>query len=181
MHSFKEEFGHFIINDPEWKSEKEIIICRNNTMTGEDMVTTAIKFCKRFGCSITEPVKYTSNDWSGGKISFRVKCHKLTYRGIYEYGNKKVLGAADPKLLQKDLDFYKESFGVTKCIHEGYKKQFYFEDNWSGNILHFPSLKMANEAACKQTGNVVYIYESFPYGRPPRIAKVAEASGVTPP
>lgn len=181
MHSWKEEFGSFIINDPDWKANKEIIICIDDKMTGEDMVTTAIKFCKRFNCSIAEQVKYIPDSWGGGKVTFHVKCHRLTYRGLYEDGNKKEMGPAHPNVSSKDIEKYIQSFGISECLHEDFKKDFYFKDNWNGEILHFPSLKKAQKAAVRQTGNVIYIYENFPYGRPPRIAKVAEASGITPP
>lgn len=181
MHSWKEEFGSFMVNDPDWKSTKEIVICIDDKMTGEDMVTTAIKFCKRFFCSIIGQVKYTPDSWGSGKVTFRVKCHKLTYHGLYEDGKKKIIGPANPMVSTKDIENYKKSFGISECLHENYKKDFYFKDNWNGEILHFSSLKKAQDAAAKQTGNVAFIYETFPYGRPSRIVKVADASGVTPP
>lgn len=180
MISIKEEFGHFIIDGPDFQAEKRITILTKNEMTGEDMVIVAIKFCKRFNCSIIGQVKFTADSWNGGKVTFRVKCHRFTYWGLYEDGNKKRLGPANPKVLEKDLKKYRDTFGITHCLHEGYTKDFYFINNWNGEILHFPSLKKACDAASKQYGNAVCIYETFPYGKPSQIAKMADGSGFTP-
>ncbi len=178
MRSWKENFGSFFTNSCAWDSKKTIEIIRKDGMTGEEMVRQAIALAKQYNCSIVKPVEYVP-EIVGGKVNFTVECHTLTYRYFYEYGKTYTLHGSEVR--ECDLQKYEAKFGTRRCIHKGYKKQFWFTDNWNGQVLYYPSLRKARKAASRQTGNVCYVYETFPYGQHSRIVCKAPASGFTPP
>lgn len=178
MKSWTENFGKFYTNSFDCDTRKEIFIGYDDNTTGEDMVIMAIQLAKRYNCKIVGRVEYTPG-LIGGKVSFVVECHSLSYRYFYGYG--KTYSLRNPEVQECDLQKYEKQFQTRKCIHKGYKKQFWFTDNWSGRTLYFPSLRKAKAAASKQTGNICYIYETFPYGRNSQMVCRAPASGFTPP
>ena len=178
MRSWKEEFGSFNTNASGWESRKEISMGYNDETTAEEMVITAIRLAKKYNCKIVGKVKYTPGQ-VGGPVSFTVECHSLTYRYFYDGGKTNKLHSSEVK--ESDLVKYEEQFGTRSCVHEGFKKQFWFTDNWNGQVHYYPTLRKAKAAAKRQIGSVCYIYETFPYGRQSKIVCKAPASGVTPP
>ena len=40
------------------------------------------------------------------------------------------------------------------------KKTFWYKDNWSGAILSFPTLREAADAAKKEDGNYITVFDS---------------------
>ena len=87
----------------------------------------------------------------------------------------------DSEVRDSDIKRYEEQFGTRKCLDEGFRKQFWFTDNWDGSIHRYASLRKAKTEAKKQTGVSCCIHESLPYGRGSRIVCFAPASGFTPP
>lgn len=145
-------------------------------MFGEDMVRNAIMLAKRYGCHIVGKVRFI-REMVGGRVVFDVMCDGRTYQGFYEYGRKRAV-VQTPTVTEKDMKGYEAMFGTRECVDEGFEKRFWFSDNWNGTIHEFKTLRKAVNAARKQYGNCIYIYENFPYGRMSRIAKVANASGI---
>lgn len=178
MNSWKENFGRFYTNAAEGDAKKKICIQYNDNTTGEEMVIMAIRLAKRYNCKIIGRVEYTPGI-GDGTVSFMVECHSLTYRYFYKHGKTNTLHRDE--VTEKDIRNYEQKFGKTECIQEGYKKQFWFTDNWNGQVLYYPTLRKAKAAARRQTGNSCCIYETFPYGRRSQIACKAPASGFTPP
>ncbi len=178
MHSWKEEFGSFSTSTCDWIPRKEIFMGYNDSTTGEEMVITAIRLAKRYNCKIVGPVRFKP-EMVGGTVSFIVECHSLTYRYFYEGGRTNRLH--DSEVRDSDIKRYEELFGTRKCLDEGFRKQFWFTDNWDGSIHRYASLRKAKTEAKTQTGVSCCIHESLPYGRGSRIVCFAPASGFTPP
>ncbi len=178
MRSWREDFGWFSTNARDWQSRKEITMGYSDYMTGEQMVITAIRLAKKYNCRIVDNVKFMPG-LVGGTVSFTVECHSQTYRYFYDGGRAYKLHSSEVK--QNDLERYREQFGTTECVHVGFKKQYWFTDNWDGHVHYYPSLRKAKEEARKQTGVSCCIYETSPYGRMSRIVCFAPASGSTPP
>ena len=145
-------------------------------MTGEDMVKVALMLAKKMNCKIVGRVAYIPNVQVSGGVSFVVECNSKTYRYFYEGG--KLSNPHSPRISEKDLAEYEKQFGTRKCADNNIgKNRFYFTDNWNGEVLYFPSLEKAMQAAKKQTGFSCYIYETLPYGRGSKIASCVSASG----
>lgn len=119
MRSWKENFGSFFTNSCDWDSKKTIEIIRKDGMTGEEMVRKAIALVKQYNCSIVKPVEYVP-EIVGGKVTFTVECHTLTYRYFYEHGKTYTLHGSEVR--ECDLQKYEAQFGTRRCIHKGYKK-----------------------------------------------------------
>lgn len=177
MRSWKENFGSFFTNSCDWDSKKTIEIIRKDGMTGEEMVRQAIALAKQYNCSIVKPVEYVP-EIVGGKVTFIVECHTLTYRYFYSGGNTCHLHSAEVK--DTDIEKYVQKFGTKKCIDKSFKQKFWYSDNWNGTVHEFNTLKAAIEAASSEVGNTVTIYRNRPYGRGSEIVCFAEASGFVP-
>lgn len=178
MRSWTENFGKFYTASSEWDAKKKICIRYDDNTTGEEMVIMAIHLAKRYNCRITGRVEFTPGMVSG-TVSFTVECHSLTYRYFYEDG--RTCKPRSSEVTEKDLQKYEGQFGTRSCVDPCFKKKFWFADNWNGNILEYPTLRKAKNAAKKQTGVSCCIHETLPYGRGSKIVCFADTSGVTPP
>ena len=178
MRSWVETFGKFHTSASDWDARKEIFIGYNDNTTSEEMVIKAIRLAKMYNCKIIGRVQFKPA-LVGGSVSFVVECHSLTYRYFYDGGKTYKLHSSD--VTEKDLQKYEQQFGTRSCVDDSYKKQFWFTDNWNGQVLQFPSLRKAKAAAKIQTGITCCIYETQPFGRGSKIVYFAQASGFTPP
>lgn len=138
----------------------------------------AIRLAKRYNCKIVGRVEFTPG-LVGGKVSFVVECHSLTYRYFYEYG--KTCTLHNSEVTEKNLQKYEALFGMRSCVDASFKHSFWFLDNWNNEHRSFHSLKKAKEAAAKQIGVSCCIHETHPYGRGSKIVCFAPASGFAPP
>ena len=162
--------------------QKVYVHQRNDSpLTAQDMVRAAIAYAKAYNCRIVKPVEYfpPKDCMTYGYVAFEVECHSFTSQAVYDYGIKWF--CHDHVVTGKDVEEYRQRFNTTRCIHRGWKRRYWYRDNWHGDSHEFPTLTAAREAASRETGNVVYIYRNYPYGRYPEIACVAPASGCTPP
>ena len=178
MRSWTEKFGRFYTNSTSWDAKKRIFWGYDDSTTSEEMVRNAIALAKMYNCKIVEKVTFTSA-LVGGSVSFVVECHSLTHQSFYEGG--KLVTPRNSEVKEADIKKYEEKFGTRKCEEKGYKKQYWFTDNWNGQILYFSSLKAAKEAERQQTGNSCCIHETQPYGRGSKIVCFVDASGFAPP
>ena len=178
MRSWTDDFGQFYTYSLSWDYRKEICICTNSDTTAEQMVVMAIALAKKYNCKIVGRVEYKPK-LVGGTVSFVVECHSLTCRYFHDGG--KVYKLHTSEVTEKDLLKYEQQFGTRSCVDDSYKKQFWFTDNWNGQVLQFPTLRKAKAAAKIQTGITCCIYETQPFGRGSKIVYFSQASGFTPP
>lgn len=178
MRSWKEEFGSFYTNACVWDSKREISMGYSDQTTGEEMVIKAISLAKKYNCKIVGKVTFTPES-VGGRVSFIVECHSLTYRYFYDGG--KVFTLHNSEVKESDLQKYEKLFGTRSCVDETFRKHYWYTDNWTGRIHSFPTLKAARKGAAMEMGMTVTIYTNQPYGRPSVFVEYASASGSTPP
>lgn len=178
MRQWTEPYASIMTRNVDDDAVKTIHITNYGRLSPKEMVIVAIKLAKQYNCIITKPVTFTP-EMVGGRVTFSVECHRLTYHFMYRYGLTTHLRSTEVK--DSDIAKYKEKFGTTKCIHQGFKKKYWYTDNWYGERKEFKTLKAAKEAAKQETGNSVTIYTNFPYGRGSEIVCFAKASGFTPP
>lgn len=176
MYSTKEEYGSFVVTG--YTNIVTVTICNEASL--EDYVKMAIKFAKHKKCTIHRQVEYHP-ELVGGSISFDVLCNSKTNVLVYQYGHGFGSKNNNPSVTQKDLDEYRQRFGTTKCNHPGFKKKFWYSDNWTGQVHYFDDLKEAKKEAKKETGESVSIYTNKPCCYYGSFVCYAEASGITPP
>lgn len=178
MRSWTDDRYSFMTSSINTDAIKTIQINRFRQITPEEMVIAAIQLAKRYNCIIIKPVRFIST-LEGDRVEFTVKCHRMTYHFFYEYGRYNHLKS--PEVKERDIVKYEQVFGTRKCIHMGFKKRWWYVDNWSGAVHEFQTLKAAKKSAKHETGISVTIYTNLPYGKGNRIACLAKASGYNPP
>lgn len=178
MKSWTDNNCHYMTRTSPAAAIQTILIDNFKQISPEEMVIAAIRLAKRYNCVIINPVRFVS-DLGDDHVEFSVKCHHQTYHFFYEYGNNHKLNNSEVK--ERDIAKYEELFGTRKCIHKGFKKRWWYVDNWSGAVHEFPTLKAAKKSAKHETGISVTIYTNLPYGKGNSIACLAKASGYNPP
>lgn len=141
-------------------------------------VIQAIRFAKMMRCKIIRRVEYHPTD-NGGTTDFQVRCNRFTDRSLYEYGTTYSSYHASGIDI-KDVKAYKKAFRTDRTVQPGFRKRFWYSDNWTGLVHTFHTLKKAMEEAKKEVGITVAIYTNFPYGNPSRIKCFAPCSGHMP-
>lgn len=177
MHEWKESYGTFRIEGSDCHSKKTVQILGNHTrtpMNGEEMVHIALKFAKQHKCRIVTPVSYQPTEL-GGKLTFEIECDRKSSRTIYLYGTGHY-SSLNPIIKDRDFKQYQEAFNTKVALHPDFKKQYWFKDNWNGEIHYFNTQKEAENAAANAYGYTVYIYTNQPYGRPTKLVKRVTAS-----
>lgn len=179
MYETREYFGYLIDRSADWESTKKLELQFREKPSGKQMVRIAIQIAKRYNVSITKPLEYINDPSYGGRFLFEVKCHNLSYHHFFSGGNRQHYN--ENEVTEKDVNKYFELFGTRKCIQKGFKKKFWYSDNWTSKIHEFKTLKAAKKTAEQETGNVIYIYTNFPYGKLSKMVCKTDASGFTPP
>lgn len=169
MISTRTSYGQFIING--YSDTLDIQIVRNEDDSPLELVRKAIMFANAHKCTISRRVEYTAEKG----VTFQVKCDSNTSGFIYEYGRMAMWNAS---VSDKDLKMYEQKFGTTGCVHKGFKKSFWYCDNFHGHTHTFRTLKEAIESASNEHGNVIYIYTNVEMHNYSRLAHKAKASGI---